>query len=136
MANVDQLITKEMLVRFHELNQKKKAIEQQLGELKKVFNQYFDLSVGQYEKGEITIEEYKLQRQIRTAEKYEQEETVKRLESLHLNELIQKKPDEKKIKSALDLGLLSETDLEGCRKVNKLNVVLVKPLTESKFTSF
>ncbi|GIN58670.1 hypothetical protein [Lederbergia ruris] len=132
MADLNPLITKEMLVRYNQLNQQKKRIEEQLDELKKAFNHYFDLSVGYHEKGEVIMDEYKLQRQIRTIEKYEQEETVKRLEALHLNELIQKKPDDKKIKSALDLGLLSETDLDGCKKVNKLNIVTVKPVRDSK----
>ncbi|KRG16684.1 hypothetical protein ACA30_00540 [Virgibacillus soli] len=125
------MITREMLIRFYQLNQQKKRIEEQLDELKNAFNHYFDLSVGFYEKGEITVDNYKLQRQIRTLEKYEQEETVKRLECLHLNELIQKKPDDKKIKSAIDLGLLSERELDGCKKVNKLNIVTVKSLENS-----
>lgn len=125
---MSHLITRDMLVHYQELNQKKKEIEAQLEEFKKVFNQYFDISVGQNVKGEMTISDYKLQRQIRITEKYKQEETVKKLEELNLQELIQKKPDEEKIKSALNLGLLNEADLENCKIVNSSQAIYVKQL--------
>lgn len=126
--SLSHLITRDMLVHYQELNQKKKEIEVQLDELKKLFNQYFDISVGQNIKGEMIINDYKLQRQIRTTEKYKQEETVKRLEELNLEDLVQKKPDEEKIKSALNLGLLNEKDLENCKIVNASQAIYVKQL--------
>ncbi|WP_174234306.1 hypothetical protein [Bacillus sp. V59.32b] len=124
--DIEFLITKEMLAQYVELNRKKKEIEAQLDQLKKVFNNYFDVSVGQNVKGEITISDYKLQRQIRTTEKFEQDLTVKRLEELNMNELIQKKPDEVKIKSALNLGLLNTKDLEDCIITNSSQAIYVK----------
>ncbi|WP_246483823.1 hypothetical protein [Heyndrickxia vini] len=127
--NVDYFITKEMIVQYDELNQKKKEVEKELEKLKKAFNQYFDIAVGKNVKGELNISGYKLQRQIRTLEKFEQDETVKRLEELKLTDLIQKKPDEVKIKSALNLGLLKETDLEGCVKLNYSQAIYVNPIS-------
>ncbi|QQZ11579.1 hypothetical protein I5776_16630 [Heyndrickxia vini] len=118
-----------MIVQYDELNQKKKEVEKELEKLKKAFNQYFDIAVGKNVKGELNISGYKLQRQIRTLEKFEQDETVKRLEELKLTDLIQKKPDEVKIKSALNLGLLKETDLEGCVKLNYSQAIYVNPIS-------
>lgn len=128
MSNIDQAITKEMLVHFTELSLRKKDIEQQLEDLKKVFNDYFDTNVGHQLKAEMTIGDYKLQRQIRTIEKFTQEKTITRLEELNLMDLIQKKPDEKKIKSALNLGLLKEDDLADCRTVQTTQAIVVKKL--------
>ncbi len=107
-------VTREKLAHYADLIVRKKEIEAELDELKKEFNDYFDSSVGKQGKGEIIIGDYKLQRQIRKTEKYAQEATVTRLEELNLHELIQKKPDEGKIKSALNLGLLKKQDLDGC----------------------
>jgi hypothetical protein len=122
------MVTKEILARYVELSKTKKAAEEELESLKKMFNLHFDQYVGQNEKGELTVSTFKLQRQIRKTEKYEQESTVKRLEELNLHELIQKKPDEGKIKSALDLGLLKEADLEGCRTVKSNAAIIVKDI--------
>lgn len=96
------MITREMLQRFEQLNFEKKQIDKQLTDLKKTFNDYFDITVGENLKGEITIEDYKIQRQIRKTEKFEQEKTIKRLEDLNMMDLIQKRPDEEKIVSALN----------------------------------
>ncbi|KAB2330517.1 hypothetical protein F7731_19775 [Cytobacillus depressus] len=115
-----------MLANYNDLNQRKKEIETQLDELKKVFNQYFDMAFGKNVKGELTVNDYKLQRQIRITEKYEQEATVHRLEELSLMDLIQKKPDEAKIKSALHLGFLKEEDLEGCKTINMSQAIYIK----------
>lgn len=115
-----------MLANYHELNLKKKEIETELNELKKVFNQYFDMAVGKDTRGDMTIGDYKLQRQVRVTEKYEEEDTVNRLEELNLLDLIQKKPDEEKIKAALNLGLLNVTDLEGCIKTSSSQAIYVK----------
>ncbi|MDQ0232029.1 hypothetical protein [Metabacillus malikii] len=108
------IVTREKLAYYVQLNRKKKEIESELNNLKKEFHDYFDQMVGKQMKGEVVIGDYKLQRQIRKTEKFEQEATVAKLESLHMDELIQKRPDEAKIKSALELGLLKENDLAGC----------------------
>ena len=122
------MITREMLQRFEQLNFEKKQIDKQLDDLKKVFNDFFDISVGENIKGEITIEDYKIQRQIRKMEKFEQEKTIQRLEELKMNDLIQKKPDEGKIKSALNLGLLKENDIKDCFSINTTKAIYVKKL--------
>ncbi|MEH7121728.1 hypothetical protein V7122_12670 [Bacillus sp. JJ1532] len=126
MGNQNTFITREMVANYNELNRRKKEIEMQLDELKKAFNQYFDMAFGINAKGELTIDDYKLQRQIRITEKYEQEATVHRLEELNLMDLIQKKPDEAKIKSALNLGFLKDEDLEGCIIKNTSQALYVK----------
>lgn len=115
-----------MLAHYLELNKRKKEIEAELEELKKTFIQYFDESVGKNVKGEVLIREFKLQRQIRKIEKYDQETTLKRLEELNLNDLIKKSPDEKKIKSAIDLGILQEEELKDCKIVNTSQAIYVK----------
>ncbi|MEK5521923.1 MULTISPECIES: hypothetical protein [Heyndrickxia] len=130
--NVDYFITKEMVVQYDDLNRKKKEIEKELENLKKAFNQYFDVAVGKNVKGELNISGYKLQRQIRRSEKFEQDETVKRLEELNMMDLIQRKPDEGKIKSALNLGLLKETDLEGCIKQISSQAIYVKQISTNE----
>ncbi|MGE8080759.1 hypothetical protein [Peribacillus loiseleuriae] len=122
------LITREKLAQYMELSQKKKDIESQLDALKKDFNQHFDQSVGKLVKGDLMISDYKVQRQIRTTEKFDQEVTVHRLEELNLTDLIQKKPDEGKIKSALNLRLLSEADLEGCISTSFSQAIYVKQM--------
>jgi len=128
MSEANYMITREMLSRYQELNQRKKEIEQQQDELKRIFNDYFDISFGQNVKGEITVSDFKLQRQIRMTEKYVQEDTVKRLEELNLRDLIQKRPDEEKIKSALTLGLLKDEDLKDCKIINSTQAIYVKQL--------
>lgn len=125
-VNEGNAITREKLAYYTDLLRKKREIETQLDTLKKDFNSYFDDYVGKDMKGELTISEYKLQRQIRKIEKYEQEATVKKLEELNLNELIQKKPDEVKIKSAIHLGLLKDKDLKGCVLTNISQAIYVK----------
>lgn len=127
----ESLITGEMLVKYYELNKKKKEIELEMNELKDVFQQYFNNLVGSDRKGEITISGYKLQRQVRKTERYNEAETVKRLEELQLNDLIQvvKKPDDTKIKAAIDLGLLGPNQLEGCIVTTLSPAISVKPLT-------
>ncbi|MFB5284769.1 hypothetical protein [Peribacillus sp. Hz7] len=124
----DSLITRDKLVQYVELSRKKKEVEMQLEALKKDFNKYFDYLVGKHSKGEVTISDYKLQRQVRKMEKFDREITVNRLEELNLKDLIQKKPDEEKIKSALNLGLLKENDLEGCVITSSSQAIYVKQI--------
>jgi hypothetical protein len=130
-VKLDYMVTKEMLAEYFELNSKKKEIEKELDKYKNVFNQYFDYAVGQYAKGEVTIGSFKLERQIRKSEKFDEDSTVRRLEELRLNDLVQtvKKPDEEKIHSALNLGLISDQDLEGCRIIQSSRAIYVKNLT-------
>lgn len=122
------IITREMLSRYLELSKKKKEMEAELEELKTAFNTYFDEWVGKGLKGEVIIKDYQLQRQIRRMEKYNQENTVKKLEELQLHNLIEKRPNEKKLKSALHLGLLKEEDLAECKTVNMTQAIYVKYL--------
>jgi len=131
LNNNESLITGEMLVRYYELNKQKKEIELEMNQLKDAFQTYFNNLVGSNHKGEITISGYKLQRQIRKTEKYNDEETIKRLEELQMNDLIQvvKKPDDLKIKAALNLGLLNSNHLEGCIFTSYSPAISVKPLT-------
>jgi alanyl-tRNA synthetase len=122
-------ITKEMLCEFEDLNELKKDVEKRLDALKKTFHLYFDENVGVNEKGELTIDGYKLQRAIRKVEKFDIDKTVDRLESLNMVDLIQviKKPDEEKVKAALNLGFLKNEDLEGCIAVHSSGAIYVKP---------
>lgn len=127
----DSFITDEMLVKYYELNKKKKEIELEMNQLKDSFHDYFNKLAGPNTKAEITINGYKLQRQMRKIEKYDEEVTVKRLEELQMNDLVQvvKKPDDAKIKSALQLGLLDEKNLEGCIVTSYSPALSIKTLT-------
>ncbi|MGJ7913254.1 hypothetical protein [Neobacillus sp. LXY-1] len=124
------MITRDMLVQYYELNKQKKEIEMKMNELKNQFQDYFDNLIGSNHKGEVTISGYKLQRQVRKTERFNEETTVKRLEELQLHDLILtvKKPDDAKIKAALSLGLLKEEQLEGCMITSLTPAISVKPL--------
>ncbi|MFC7393146.1 hypothetical protein [Scopulibacillus cellulosilyticus] len=123
----DVQITEKMVRRFHELNLKAKEIEDELSELKKTFNLYFDNVLGENAKGESEFGDLKVQRQIRKSEKFNEVKTVKKLEDLNLSDCIQtvKKPDKEKIDAALTLGLISQDDLEECliKRISKVIVV-------------
>ena len=131
MKNNVPLITGDMLVKYYELDKKKKEIELELKELKDVFHAYFNEMAGPQDKGELTMDGYKLQRQIRKIEKYNDDVTVQRLEELQMTDLIQvlKKPDDVKIKSALNLGLLHEDQLKGCVVTTYSPAITIKTLT-------
>ena len=130
LNNQDTLITGDMLVKYYELNKQKKEIELEINQLKDHFHHYFDQLIGKNLKGELTISGYKLQRQIRNTEKYNDEVAIKRLEELKMNDLIQivKKPDEVKIKAAIDLGLLQANQIEDCIIKSCAPAITVKPL--------
>ncbi|WP_156291833.1 hypothetical protein [Oceanobacillus salinisoli] len=121
-------ITQEMIERYYNLNRIKKEVEAEMNQLKKTFHTYFDNEVGENEKGEWTTGTYKLQRQVRKTEKFNDNETVERLEELNMNDLIQvvKKPDGDKIDAAINLGLLKAEDLEGCRVVSYSRAISVR----------
>ncbi|OIK15777.1 hypothetical protein BIV60_08020 [Bacillus sp. MUM 116] len=125
------MVTGEMLIKYYELNKQKKEIELEMNQLKESFQQYFDSFVGENVKGDITIAGYKLQRQIRNTEKYNEDVIIKRLEDLQMNDLIQivKKPDDVKIKAAIQLGLLNQEHLDGCIIKTCSPAISVKPLT-------
>jgi hypothetical protein len=127
----DSFVTAEMVEKYYELNKKKKEIELEMTELKEVFNDYFNNLVGPIDKGEITVNGYKLQRLVRKTERFNEEVTVKKLEELQMNDLIQvvRKPDDAKIKAALNLGLLNEKQLAGCISTAYSPAISVKTLT-------
>ncbi|MEH7419067.1 hypothetical protein V7266_27955 [Neobacillus drentensis] len=129
--NNKSVITGEMLLRYYELNKQKKEIELELNYLKDSFQNYFNDFVGTQQKGEITVSGFKLQRQMRKTEKFHEAETVKRLEELKMTDLIQviRRPDDTKIKAALDLGLLSHSHLDGCVTIHYTPAISVKPIT-------
>lgn len=124
------LITGEMLMKYHELNKKKKQIDTEMDDLKKTFHAYFDNFVGENKKGEIIDQGIKLQRQIRKTEKYNETLTIQILENMNLNDLIKivKKPDDDKINAAIQLGLLKETDLSGCKDTTYSKVISVREI--------
>lgn len=126
----DYTISEDLVIKYNTLNAKKKELEKELDELKKVFHIYFDNLVGSNEKGEVTVNNYKLQRQIRKSEKFNEEKTVHRLTELNMTDLIHHvpKPDEEKVKSALTLGLIKEEDLEGCLIKSASQAIVVKTL--------
>ncbi|MDQ0186821.1 hypothetical protein MKX67_06195 [Cytobacillus sp. FSL W7-1323] len=124
--NTNRVITNEVLVRYAELSRLKKQIDEELGAMKKVFNEYFDQAVGRNEKGELILSQYKLQRQIRVKEQYDREKTVNKLESINQHQLIQKIPDEKRIQSALDLEIIDDKDLSDCKTTQYTKVIVVK----------
>ncbi|MDQ0272864.1 hypothetical protein [Cytobacillus purgationiresistens] len=124
--DTENFITGDKLERYVELCQRKKEIEDELEVLKQSFNEYCDQAFGRNEKGEVALQAFKLQRQIRKIEKYDCDKTVKRLEELNQPHLIQKSPNEKKIKSALDLEILDEKDLADCKTTNYTKAIYVK----------
>ncbi|MEH7547210.1 hypothetical protein [Neobacillus vireti] len=129
--NNKSLITGEMLRRYYELNKQKKEIELEMNQLKDIFQSYFNQQVGTQQKGEITANGFKLQRQIRKIEKFHEVDTVKRLEELQMTDLIQviRRPDDTKIKAALQLGLLTHSHLDGCVTTSYTPALSVKPVT-------
>lgn len=115
-------IMEDVVARYYELHRKMKEIEKEMTQLKQLFNAYFDEMVGPNMKGELCFDGFKLQRQVRIAERYIEDKTVQKLEALRLNDCIQtvKRPDRQKIEAAMVLGLLSEDDLEDC-KIRKVS---------------
>lgn len=130
MNSQDNLITGEMLKNYYELNKKKKEMEQEMKKLKEIFHAYFNDQVGTNQKGQLTNDGFKVQRQIRKSEKYN-DDTVSILEELNMNELIKvvKKPDDEKIKAAINLGLLDEAQLADCKNVTFSAAISVNAVT-------
>ena len=124
----DLLISEESAGRFCELTEQAKKIDKELKVLKNSINMYFDEKVGANQKGEIVIGEYKITRQIRISENFDDEKTVQKLEKLKLNDCIEyiKKPDSKKIEAVITLGLLDKKELEGCVTQKTTQAIVVK----------
>jgi hypothetical protein len=124
----NEMITKEMLCEYADLLELKKDIEKKLELLKKSFHLYFDECVGVNEKGELSIDGYKLQRQIRKVERFDDIKTVDLLESLNMTDLIKviKKPDEEKVRAAINLGFLKEEDLNDCLSIHSSGAIVVR----------
>lgn len=123
-------INGDMLTRYYQLNEMKKEIEKEMGQLKETFNQFFDETVGVNVQGEFAENGFKLQRQIRKTEKFDEKLTVKRLEEMQMEDLIEtvRKPDKAKIHAAIELGLLREEQLEDLRVRNFTRAIVVKEL--------
>ncbi|MFY4776405.1 hypothetical protein [Metabacillus sp. RGM 3146] len=127
MKNQSVSLLEEMASRFFILNKEAKQIEEELKQLKKEFNDYFDHKAGSDQKGVLKAGKYQVQRQIRTTESYQEEEAVQKLEEANLGEclLVVKKPDKEKIEAAIKLGLLAEDYLRDLtiRKITKVITV-------------
>lgn len=123
-------ISEEDVKTYYQLQEQKKEIDKQIKQFHEKFHRYFDKVAGEYQKGEIQIGEYKVQRQIRQSTVYEEEKTVQLLEQLQLHDLIQiiKKPDVEKIESAIALGLIDRKQIDGCQKVKKTKAIVVKKM--------
>ncbi|MUK88541.1 hypothetical protein GMD78_09080 [Ornithinibacillus sp. L9] len=121
-------ITEEDIKRYYELNKQKKDIEQEMNYLKKKFHELLDDSFGKESKGEIQRGNYKLQRQIRSSVRYDDDHTIEKLEELNLNDFIVevRRPDTEKLESAIKLGLVEEKDFTDCKKSKITQTIVVK----------
>lgn len=128
MSVENLLVSEDMLARYYDLNRMKKEIDAEMSQLKSNFHTYMDQFAGVNEKGEITEGAYTLLRQIRKTDKFSEKDTIKRLEELHLDDLINvvKKPDDGKINAAIELGLLEGKELEDCRITRYTAAIAVK----------
>ena len=99
-------------------------------ELNQAFHSYFDEIVGENHKGELTIGQYKIQRQIRQSHRFNDEKTVLRLEELNLHDCIQviKKPDPRKIESAITLGIIDNEQINDCKISKSAKAIIVKKI--------
>ena len=64
-----ETINEALVKRFFVLTEQAKEIDRELKQLKKLFNGYFDATVGPKKGGEIQFSQYILKRQIRKTEK-------------------------------------------------------------------
>lgn len=128
LQNNQSLITEEMVEKYYKLHKQVKELEKELSQLKKTFNQYFDLTVGPNEKGVLIFDTFVLQRNIRLSEKFREEEAVQKLEALNLIDCVkvEKRVDEEKVKAAVTLGLLEEEELNNLKERKYSSVISVK----------
>ncbi len=114
-------ISEGLLEKYVYLNKIAKEAKDEMDKIKHVFHLYFDERSGPNTKGEVTIGEYLVQRQIRVSEGFDDEKAVEHLEQVNLSDCIQyvKKPDSKKIEAAIQLGLLNEEEMNQ-HKISKM----------------
>jgi len=122
------LITEEMVQKYYHLSKKAKEIDRELSKLKKVFHKYFDLTEGVNQGGELSFENYILQRQIRVSERFKEEEAVLKLEEMNLQECIkvEKRVDGDKIQAAMTLGLIDQDLVEGWKERKHTAAIVVR----------
>lgn len=123
------MINETLVERYYLLSEQAKEIEKELKQLKKLFNVYFDARVGPENSGEVEFSRYILKRQIRKSEKL-LPAVVEKLEDLNLTDCIvtEKKPDQEKIKAAIQLGFLNEEDIEEFRQRKFSSAIIVREL--------
>ncbi|WP_078546458.1 hypothetical protein [Litchfieldia alkalitelluris] len=128
--NISSLISEKQLERFFYLSELEKQIDKEMKDLKKIFHQHFDQMVGNDQKSELIIGEYKIQRHIRVSEGYDNEKAVNRLEEKNLLDCIQvtRKPDVDKIEAAITLGLLDISEIEDCKQRKLAKAITVRKL--------
>lgn len=116
------------IARYHQVNKLVKDLENELNELKNSIHAHFDSVCGKNEKGELLLGEFKVQRQIRRSELYQDEKMVHKLEELNLTDCIElaKKPDKQKIEAAITLGLIKTEDIEECIVKRISQAIVVK----------
>jgi hypothetical protein len=120
-------IDEDYLERYYELNKQKKSIEKEMNELKQVFHQYLDNTMGKQRKGEISWGKYKLQRQIRTSTTYIEQKTVQKLEELNFEEciILVKRPDVEKLEAAIKLGLIDGNEFNECKEEKLTQAIVI-----------
>lgn len=128
LKNHPSLITEEMVEKYYRIHKQVKDLEKELSQLKKTFNQYFDLTVGPHEKGILNFDSFILQRTVRTSERFREEEAVQKLEALNLMDCIkvEKRVDEEKVNAAITLGLLEKDELDDLKERKFTSVISVK----------
>ncbi|WP_456279130.1 hypothetical protein [Bacillus sp. AK128] len=123
-------ITEKLLERYVFLNNLTKDAKEEMDKIKQVFHAFFDEKSGVNAKAEVTIGDYFVQRQIRVSESFDDERTVDYLEKVNLKDCIQhvKKPDEKKIEAAIQLGLLNGPEMNELKISKATQAISVKKI--------
>jgi hypothetical protein len=123
-------ISEKLLERYVLLSKLSKDAKEEMDKIKQVFHTYFDEHTGVNTKAEITIGNYFIQRQIRVSESFDDEKAVEHLEKINLKDCIQfvKKPDEKKIEAAIQLGLLNEKEMQDLKVSKSTQAISVKKI--------
>ncbi|MCA1030285.1 hypothetical protein LCL95_04435 [Bacillus timonensis] len=124
-------MNEETIAKYYELNEQYKQLDKELKSIKKLINDYFDELVGKSGKGEAVLGQYKVQRQVRTVESFDDEKTIDTLQKLNLNDCIKviKRPDLEKIEAAITLGLLASKDIEECKETKMSPAIVVRKVT-------
>jgi len=122
-------ITEVELEKYFHLQQQKKTIDQEINQLKKTFHQVLDQTIGKYSKAEISCGHYTIKRYIRHATTYQQEETIKKLSELNLEDFIQviRRPDKEKLEAAIKLGLVDAKEFEPLKQTKITQALIVTP---------